>query len=211
MNLNQWIKRKERKHYNKYYRISGVVRMKKLGWHEPKYCLPWHAEKKGGRVEKLFGGGGGDFLHSLYYFPLCCMSFWVHFTLFCHVHLKSAYSRRGGQTINVFPLKSLKTHVSAIVPPTLLCTAHYTYENCNESRLEPPSGSKAKKPWWVSNWRSPQKLMDFRDVVGLQTYYPRNHFYYISIIFKNEVKFMKWLKMLKFLDWNISSSFQNIA
>jgi hypothetical protein len=49
--------------------------------HEPKYFSPCHPKRK---LEKLLRGGG-NFLHSIYYFPLCLfqlpMSFWVYFIL----------------------------------------------------------------------------------------------------------------------------------
>jgi hypothetical protein len=57
--------------------------------------------------------------------------------------------------------------------------------------LSLPAGPGRKSPaWWWPNWRSPRKLLDFREFVGLQTYIPRNHFYYISITM-NGTKFIK--------------------
>jgi hypothetical protein len=43
------------------------------------------------------------------------------------------------------------------------------------------------------------KLLDFRDFVGLKTYFPRSKFYYFSVIISG-VKVIKLLKIYKFLD-----------
>jgi hypothetical protein len=80
------------------------------------------------------------------------------------------------------------THVSAIAPPSPFFTAYCTFKNCNESCLEAPVGPGRKALVGAQL----AKLLDFRDFVGLQSsnIYPRNHFYYISIII-NGIRFIK--------------------
>jgi hypothetical protein len=57
---------------------------------------------------------------------------------------------------------------------------------------------------------SPRSSWILAICIGLQTYFHRSHFYYISVIL-NGIKFIKWRKMYKFLDSNISSLFQNMV